>query len=80
MNIDESRIKKRRNRTICYICNKKLPFYTIKCKCDKLFCNIHRNFTDHDCQYDYKSESKKKLETELIKNANQVKKQKVDKI
>ena len=47
-------------------------------KCEKLFCNIHRNFTDHDCKYDYKTESKKRLETELTNNAKQVKKQKVD--
>lgn len=77
---NDSRNNKKRNRTTCNICNKKLPFYTIKCKCDKLFCNIHRNFADHDCKYDYKTESKKRLETELTNNAKQVKKQKVEKI
>lgn len=71
---------KRTNKSICYICNKKLSFYTIKCRCNKMYCNLHRYPEDHNCTYDYKSESKKKLEKELLENANSIKKIKVDKI
>lgn len=37
-------------------CNKKLNIFEslLKCSCGLIFCNKHRFYTQHNCQYDYK--------------------------
>ena len=43
----------------CDFCQKKLQLaQTIsgKCKCDKIFCLMHRLSETHQCTYDHKSE------------------------
>jgi hypothetical protein len=62
----------------CFICNKKLPIFIIKCRCNNIFCNIHRYHTDHGCKYDYKRKYKEELKIKLD-NSN-IKKIKIDKI
>ena len=51
-------------KTNCNQCKKKLGIMVHVCKCEKQFCITHLN--DHSCQYDYKTEGKKKLESQLI--------------
>lgn len=71
-------MKNDRIRYNCAVCNKKLPLFAIKCRCDKLLCNIHRYSEEHDCEYDYK----RKYKEELISNLDnsEIKKQKINKI
>ncbi len=68
--------KSKRIKLSCGVCNKKLPIFVIKCKCNKNYCSIHRYSTEHNCEYDYQTEFKK----ELTKNNNKIKVMKVDKI
>lgn len=53
------------NNLICFICNKKLKFTSIKCKCDKHFCKMHKNEKDHNCTFNYKLQQKDILEKML---------------
>lgn len=71
-NEEENKIK----ITRCNKCNKKLGIYGIKCKCGLVFCNIHRDPCDHDCNYDFKAENKNQLKVANPK----VEQQKVDSI
>ena len=58
---------KKNNKLYCIICNKKLPIFIIKCKCNKLLCSIHRYPNEHDCQYDYKESFKQELKQKYKK-------------
>ena len=62
-NINKSNVcnKSKRIKLSCGICNKKLPIFAIKCKCNKNYCSIHRYPNEHDCKYDYQSEFKNQL-------------------
>lgn len=43
----------------CSACNKKISLVetiTSKCRCEKIFCNVHR--IDHICSFDYKDHYK----------------------
>jgi hypothetical protein len=64
------------NKQYCILCNKKLPIFAIQCKCNKLYCSIHRYPDEHGCQYNYKEEYKK----ELIKKNKIIISNKVNKI
>lgn len=68
--------KSKRFKLSCRICNKKLPIFVIKCKCNKSYCSIHRYPDEHDCEYDYKIEFQKEL---TLKN-KKIKVIKVEKI
>ncbi len=57
-------------------CKMKLKLTDQKCKCKKYFCSKHRHFTDHTCEFDYKTIEGKKLEKDLVK----VEANKLDKI
>lgn len=66
INIKEEKHKMPK-RCECEGCNKKLVLTDIECKCKKYYCSTHRFSTDHSCNYDYKSDSIKNLEKNLIK-------------
>lgn len=38
----------------CPVCNKKLKLTDIKCKCEKIFCSLHRYPNMHDCSFNFK--------------------------
>ena len=64
-NIDLKKQKKQKKNR-CYVCNKKtglLPF-TCKCNKEKLFCSKHRIPEEHNCTFDWKKETREKLEKE----------------
>ncbi len=67
---------KRNNKLYCGICNKKLPIFNIKCKCNKLYCSIHRYPSDHNCTYNFQEEGKRKL-NDLLEN-QKIKVRKID--
>ena len=49
-----------------------------KCKCNNIFCHIHRYPEEHNCIYDHKQDGKRKLKNEL--DNGKIKCQKIDKI
>lgn len=61
----ELKVKKRKkNRCPFEGCRKRLTLTDITCKCKQKFCMKHRYPEDHECNYDYKSEARKKLKRE----------------
>ena len=47
----------------CVSCNKKIPLaLRFPCKCNNLYCEEHK-YT-HNCNFNYKENQKKKLESE----------------
>ncbi len=45
-------------------CTKKVGLVSFMCRCEKKYCNKHRMPETHNCQYDYKTNGKLKLEQE----------------
>lgn len=45
-----------KNNNICNFqdCKKKIKLTDFYCKCNKIFCTIHRLPEYHDCSYNYK--------------------------
>jgi len=46
-------------------CKRKLPLTAFACRCNLLFCDLHRPSNEHCCTYDYYNENKKKMEINL---------------
>lgn len=46
-------------------CKRKLPLTVTTCRCNLLFCDIHRLPEEHICKYDYKGEGRKEMEKHL---------------
>lgn len=44
--------KKKKNR--CHICKKKVGLTGFPCRCNGLFCSVHRYSNEHNCTFDYK--------------------------
>jgi predicted nucleic acid binding AN1-type Zn finger protein len=42
-------------------CTKKLRISDIKCKCEFIFCSLHRLPEQHDCSFNYKSQDFNKI-------------------
>eukprot|EP00483_Globobulimina_turgida_P000152 UN00152 len=56
------KIQKKKNR--CWNCRKKLTLAAqFKCKCGYVFCSMHRYHDAHDCDYDWKTQHTKNLES-----------------
>jgi len=55
-------MKKASNR--CGVCRKKVGLTGFKCRCEGLFCSIHRYSDKHDCSIDYQALAKDKLKKE----------------
>lgn len=53
--------KEQTKKNRCWECNKKIGLTGVKCKCDYVFCNIHRHPEKHNCCIDYKNISRKDL-------------------
>ena len=45
----------------CWKCHKRVGYLGFSCKCGYIFCGLHRHFTEHSCDYDYKSVEREKL-------------------
>ena len=69
-------VKKKKIR--CSYCKKKCDIINFTCKCDGVFCMIHRYTHAHNCQYkEQRMEDKRK---ELEENNPKSKSHKIDKI
>ncbi|KAI8588752.1 hypothetical protein BDZ88DRAFT_384337, partial [Geranomyces variabilis] len=49
----------------CYLCKKKVgPATSFKCRCNQVFCSVHRYSDRHSCSFDYKGAGKVALAKE----------------
>jgi len=48
--------------TRCWSCNKKVGLLGFKCRCDYVFCSLHRYSDKHACSFDYKAMAKANLQ------------------
>ncbi|KAJ6882924.1 hypothetical protein NC651_029256 [Populus alba x Populus x berolinensis] len=39
----------------CECCNKKVGLLGFKCRCEKIFCGVHRHAKEHSCSFDFKT-------------------------
>jgi hypothetical protein len=53
------------NKMNCWICNVKVGYLGFKCHCEYVFCGKHRHFSEHKCDFDYKSYDRSKLKANL---------------
>ena len=61
---------------LCFKCNRNVGLLGFKCRCGYIYCKIHRNFTTHDCSYNWKEWDQQNLE----KNLQGYENSKIDKI
>jgi len=48
--------------TRCWSCNKKVGLLGFKCRCDYVFCSMHRYSDKHPCSFDYKAMARANLQ------------------
>lgn len=58
---------KRPQPSRCAVCRKKVGLTGFKCRCEGLFCSLHRYSDKHECNFDYKTVGR-----EAISKANPV--------
>jgi len=63
-NVKISLKPKQEKQDQCWKCEKKVGYLGFNCRCGYTFCNIHRHFAEHNCEYDYKSFEREKLRRE----------------
>lgn len=57
----------------CNICNKKITLLSFNCKCNNVFCALHRFPEEHQCPIDYKKIGKDEIDkNNPIINPNKV--------
>ncbi|GJP51601.1 hypothetical protein CLOM_g10754 [Closterium sp. NIES-68] len=39
----------------CHVCKRRVGLTGFKCRCEGLFCSLHRYSDKHDCSFDYKA-------------------------
>ena len=61
---DEKIIPIQVNKDQCWKCQKKVGYLGFACKCKFIFCGIHRHFSEHNCDYDYKTNERERLRME----------------
>lgn len=55
-------------------CNKRIKITDFACKCEKLYCKMHKSPENHDCKYDYREiglKTKKIEEMKCVSNKMQ---------
>ena len=45
----------------CWLCSKKIGLTGVRCRCGYFFCAAHRYAESHGCDYDYKTNERRKL-------------------
>ena len=61
----------------CAVCGTKLGYISWDCRCNKIFCSLHRYPEEHACSFDHSAFEKQKLANTLMNIPPQ---QKVSKI
>ena len=49
------------DKTKCWHCEKKVGLLGVTCRCGYIFCTEHRYAESHGCEYDYKTNERRKL-------------------
>jgi hypothetical protein len=49
------------DKSRCWRCEKKIGLTGVRCRCGYHFCSLHRYAESHDCDYDYKTNERRKL-------------------
>ena len=62
----------------CSFCNKKIGIISYPCKCEGIFCALHRYTHSHNCPS--KEDKKKEIKEEIQKQNPKMKATKLDKI
>lgn len=52
---EEAELKRQKNVSRCYKCNKKIGLTGFQCQCGYFYCSAHRHAEDHDCAFDHKA-------------------------
>ena len=60
---DEVAPKKKKR---CLVCNKKVGLLGFTCRCDGVFCAIHRSESAHDCSFNFASMGNEVLAERLV--------------
>lgn len=50
---------KKKNR--CNVCRKKVGLTGFQCRCNGLYCGLHRYSDKHDCTFDYKADGREQI-------------------
>ena len=58
---NNSNKQKQDDKETCWKCSKKIGIFGHSCKCDFIFCKKHRLPETHDCEFDFRKETKEKL-------------------
>ena len=56
--------QKQEKKDACWKCQKKVGYLGFTCRCTYVFCNLHRHFGDHNCDFDYKTMERERLKKE----------------
>jgi len=73
---EEGEKKPQQDPTRCWSCNKKVGLLGFRCRCEYVFCGLHRYADKHECPFDYKTLGR----AQLTKANPVVKGSKLDKI
>ena len=74
----DSPINKKKKNIRCDFCKKKCNLIFFKCKCNGIFCSVHKYTHMHNCNY--KDEIKYIKKEEIKKNNPKIEKNKLEKI
>eukprot|EP01112_Ceratiomyxa_fruticulosa_P015389 TRINITY_DN451_c0_g1_i1.p1 TRINITY_DN451_c0_g1~~TRINITY_DN451_c0_g1_i1.p1 ORF type:complete len:190 (-),score=29.00 TRINITY_DN451_c0_g1_i1:385-954(-) len=58
---DGSARKVQNDTTRCWACNKKVGLLGFRCRCEYVFCGLHRYSDKHNCGFDYKTMGREQL-------------------
>lgn len=53
-----------KNKKRCFMCNRKCGYLGFLCKCNYVFCDLHRLPSSHNCSFDFKQKHQRKLSKE----------------
>lgn len=45
----------------CGVCNKKVGLTALECRCELVFCGLHRYPEQHNCNFDFKTHDRTNL-------------------
>ena len=58
------RVRKENMLPVCLQCGKKVGYLGFTCKCNNLFCAVHRHAEAHRCSYNFAQEGRERLTQE----------------
>jgi hypothetical protein len=62
---DAAPVVAKKNKNRCFVCNKKVGLTGIECRCEGVYCGVHRYPSQHACAFDHKEHDRANLKTTL---------------